>query len=227
MKKSCVLVHSDKVLEGVIKELADQYDPINFSYLNLDSTLKLSINSKKPDVLILSSSILTKGIDLIYNKYCCDEQKNFSSILLIDKKKELNFYRSKYPKIKDFVMKPFKFFQLVTSIKTVIVKRQSLNDQFKKVGGYILNKAKRELIVENKEIIKLTERESIILEYLLQFKGKSVSKKELLKNAMGYELNTATHTLDTHIYNLRKKLKKSVHAKSILKTDKERGYYLV
>ena len=217
MKKSCVLVHSDKVLEEVIKELADQYDSINFSYLNLDSTLKLSINSKKPDVLILSSS----------NKYCCDEQKNFSSILLIDKKKELNSYRSKYPKIKDFVMKPFKFFQLVTSIKTVIVKRQSLNDQFKKVGGYILNKAKRELIVENKEIIKLTERESIILEYLLQFKGKSVSKKELLKNAMGYELNTATHTLDTHIYNLRKKLKKSVHAKSILKTDKERGYYLV
>ena len=87
MKKSCVLVHSDKVLEEVIKELADQYDSINFSYLNLDSTLKLSINSKKPDVLILSSSILTKGIDLIYNKYCCDEQKNFSSILLIDKKK--------------------------------------------------------------------------------------------------------------------------------------------
>ena len=141
MKKSCVLVHSDKVLEGVIKELADQYAPINFSYLNLDSTLKLSINSKKPDVLILSSSILTKGIDLIYNKYCCDEQKNFSSILLIDKKKELNSYRSKYPKIKDFVMKPLKFFQLVTSIETVIVKRQSLNDQFKNVGGYILNKA--------------------------------------------------------------------------------------
>ena len=64
---------------------------------------------------------------------------------------------------------------------------------------------------------------------LANFKGtKTFTDLDLKRfNAMGYEFNTATHTLDTHVYNLRKKLRKSVHAKSILKTDKERGYYLV
>jgi len=55
------------------------------------------------------------------------------------------------------------------------------------------------------QIIRLTEKETAILEYL----GHStdpVTREELLGAIWGYDARIDTHTLETHIYQLRRKL---------------------
>ena len=58
------------------------------------------------------------------------------------------------------------------------------------------------------EAIKLTEKEAALLEYLCAASG-IVPRDELLASIWGYDSNIDTHTLETHIYRLRRKLMES------------------
>jgi len=55
--------------------------------------------------------------------------------------------------------------------------------------------------------IRLTEKESALLAFLAQSKT-PVAKKEILANIWGYDEQIDTHTLETHIYQLRRKMDK-------------------
>ena len=54
--------------------------------------------------------------------------------------------------------------------------------------------------------IKLTEKETDIIKLLSRANGSYVSKETLLKEIWGYNSKVTTHTLETHIYRLRKKI---------------------
>lgn len=73
-------------------------------------------------------------------------------------------------------------------------------------GAYCLQPAARQVVVDNSEaIIRLTEKETHLLEYLGRSK-KPVAREELLAAIWGYDARIDTHTLETHIYRLRRKL---------------------
>lgn len=80
------------------------------------------------------------------------------------------------------------------------------------------------LETETNQQISLTEKENAVLDYLLKYKNKKVSKDQLLKAVWQYHPEITTHTLETHIYRLRKKLN-SVHHQHILLFDAN-GYRL-
>ena len=64
-------------------------------------------------------------------------------------------------------------------------------------------------ILSNKfNSIRFTEKESEIFSTLMNDRKKGMNKKELLKIVWKYSEEIDTHTLETHIYSLRKKLKK-------------------
>ena len=70
------------------------------------------------------------------------------------------------------------------------------------IKNYILDKNEKKLF--NGEIfITLTEKEIFILDLLLEKKA-SVSKEELLSIVWNYAKGVDTHTVETHIYRLRK-----------------------
>jgi DNA-binding response OmpR family regulator len=54
--------------------------------------------------------------------------------------------------------------------------------------------------------VKLTDKETKIIQYLFKEKGKFISKEILLNRVWGYKSEISTHTLETHIYRLRKKI---------------------
>lgn len=54
--------------------------------------------------------------------------------------------------------------------------------------------------------IRLTETEAAILSYLLRAGDRAVPREELLGEVWGYSAAVATHTLETHVYRLRRKL---------------------
>lgn len=73
-------------------------------------------------------------------------------------------------------------------------------------GPYRLETYNRQIIyLPNNEIIRLTEKETALLEYLGQSEH-PVGRDELLAAIWGYDSSIETHTLETHIYQLRRKL---------------------
>ena len=85
------------------------------------------------------------------------------------------------------------------------------------------DKSSRQIFSDTISLI-LTEKENEIFNFLLK-SDTSVSKNSLLKKIWKYGDGIDTHTLETHIYSLRKKLERELKVKNILE-HKENGYYL-
>ena len=73
-------------------------------------------------------------------------------------------------------------------------------------GSYRLEPSLRHIVIETDgTVIRLTEKETHLLEYLGRNK-QPVAREELLAAIWGYDARIDTHTLETHIYHLRRKL---------------------
>ena len=56
--------------------------------------------------------------------------------------------------------------------------------------------------------------------------NKYISKKVLLKEIWSYSDEIDTHTLETHIYSLRKKIAKNSTLKNLINFEEKKGYFL-
>jgi DNA-binding response OmpR family regulator len=83
-------------------------------------------------------------------------------------------------------------------------------------GPFRLEPHMRQVVIEKTgAVIRLTEKETHLLEYL----GRSenpVSREELLAAIWGYDARIDTHTLETHIYRLRRKLDLTEDGRSVI-----------
>ena len=87
--------------------------------------------------------------------------------------------------------------------------RQKFNKQSKiNVGTYLINTNSREIILDKLKL-KLTEKEINTILYLNNSE-KPVSINELQDKVWGYQSELETHTVETHIHRLRKKIKKNL-----------------
>ena len=91
------------------------------------------------------------------------------------------------------------------------------------IRDYILDKNERVLKKGNK-ILKITEKETNFIDMLNSCK-KSLSKDYILKNIWAYSSDADTHTIETHIYRLRQKIKDNFGDSDFIK-NKEDGYSL-
>ena len=92
-----------------------------------------------------------------------------------------------------------------------------------KIKNYILDKNTR-VLKKNDITLKVTEKEVIFLEMLYSSK-KPLSRNYILKNIWKYSSETDTHTVETHIYRLRQKIKSHFSDADFIKNSKE-GYSL-
>ena len=106
---------------------------------------------------------------------------------------------------------------------------ETLIDAAPPVGGELplcgcrLNVAAREVrYSDDREPVKLTERETAILKYLYKAGDKIVGKAELLAEVWGYNPEATTHTVETHIYRLRQKIERP---EQVIMTE-DNGYKL-
>tara|TARA_B100001057_G_scaffold456355_1_gene503671 strand:- start:49 stop:618 length:570 start_codon:yes stop_codon:yes gene_type:complete len=116
---------------------------------------------------------------------------------------------------------PIKFFKLIEKINIEFLKFQYSKKSELKVGKYKINLNSRELTDEN-IILKLTEKESKIITYLLRI-NKPVSINELQSEVWGYHSDIETHTVETHVYRLREKIFKQFKNKKFILSEKN-GY---
>ena len=74
--------------------------------------------------------------------------------------------------------------------------------------------------------LRFTEKESQIFNSLLDNSNIYISKKNLLKKVWSYNEDIDTHTLETHIYSLRKKIEKNLLLKDLIIFEDNKGYFL-
>ena len=127
--------------------------------------------------------------------------------LFLVKKKDKFFYKNlKINKNQIFEIPdlPINLYSLIEKINIQLIK-QRYNYQSKVfLKNYVLDINSREIIKENKRL-KLTEREIDTILFLGN-KTKPQNIKTLLSEVWGYMPGIETHTVETHIYRLRKKI---------------------
>ncbi len=118
---------------------------------------------------------------------------------------------------------PIKISKLIEKINIQSLKFQFNEKSEFRIAQYKIDLNSRELIAEN-NTLKLTEKETNIIIYLSQSKD-PVSVDQLQFDVWGYRSKLETHTVETHIYRLRKKILKKFNDNNFILSHKN-GYQI-
>ena len=167
------------------------------------------------------------NFDLFYNeseKSIFEEQKkrgDNSFIIITHQKLKNNSINSK--QIMTVENYPLNLLSLIEKINSNLLMQQFNFQSNINLGDYLLDLNSRIISLKNNKL-KLTEREIQIILFLKKQK-QPININILQKEVWGYAEDSETHTVETHIYRLRKKIKKSFDDQSFIKSDKK-GYFI-
>lgn len=119
----------------------------------------------------------------------------------------------------DYVAKPFKLPVLLARIRAQLRQFQGSDDATFQVGPYAFTPATKMLTQADGRKIKLTEKETSILKFMLRAQQHAVTRETLLGEVWGYNSAVTTHTLETHIYRLRQKIEPNPATPRLLLTE--------
>jgi len=125
----------------------------------------------------------------------------------------------------DYISKPFSPNELVARVRALMrrSKRTEPEGSTLAFGPLVMDLGRHTVLDEGREV-KLTAKEFMLLQYLLQHRGRVLSRDLLLGDVWGYRYTGGTRTVDVHVRRLREKLPLLVDA---LVTVKQFGYKLV
>ena len=118
---------------------------------------------------------------------------------------------------------PINIFKLVEKINIKFLKIQFSSQSEVKVKNYIIDLNSREMMINNIKL-RLTEKEINTIIYLSK-SNKPVSIGELQEKVWSYQSDIETHTVETHIYRLRKKILSTFKDNKFITSEKN-GYQI-
>ena len=127
----------------------------------------------------------------------------------------------------DYLAKPFSPNELVARVRALVRRahRMGSPSSGRPVNyGSIQVDPERHMVTDNGAEVTLTAKEFMLLEYLLQHRGRVLSRDILLTDVWGYRYTGGTRTVDVHVRRLREKL--PLLSKAIA-TVKQFGYKLL
>ncbi|MDC0853553.1 winged helix-turn-helix domain-containing protein [Candidatus Pelagibacter sp.] len=163
------------------------------------------------------------GLDLNFKITFVDSEnslnkkvKDFNNYLIISNKKHLDINNQ-------FVLDnlPINIFKLVEKINIEFLKIQFNSQSEVKVNTYTIDLNSREMFINNIKL-KLTEKEINAIIYLSK-SNEPVGIFELQEKVWGYQSDIETHTVETHIYRLRKKILNTFNDNKFI-INKKNGY---
>ena len=148
------------------------------------------------------------------NKY------NFPSILAIKSMDKSNKISSG---LNEEIKVPFRIFDFKEKIVSSIAKNEFKKNSLINLKGYIIDKNERKIKKNNLEL-QLSEKE---IDFLILFsESKNPIRRDLvLKKVWNYSQETETHTVETHIHRLRKKILEKFNDNDFIKNNKK-GYFI-
>ena len=131
--------------------------------------------------------------------------------------------RNKKDQFNEVISLPVKLSDLNQIVENAVIKKNFNKNSSISIKQYKLDKNEKRLI-KDKIFILLTEKEIQLLELFLDNK-KPISKNIILKEVWKYSTSADTHTVETHIYRLRKKIKSKFSDENFILNNKD-GYLL-
>ena len=162
---------------------------------------------------------LNFNITFVDNENSLNEKvKNLNNYLIIADKRYSNINNQ-------FVLDsiPINISKLVEKVNIEFLKLQFNSQSEIKVNNYTIDINSREILKENTKL-KLTEKEINTITYLSK-SSKPVSINELQKKVWSYQSDIETHTVETHIYRLRKKFLNAFNDNEFI-ISKKNGYQI-
>ena len=147
-----------------------------------------------------------------------EKVKNLNNYLIISNKKYSGISNQ-------FILEkiPINIFKLIEKVNIEFLKLQFNNQSEVKVNNYTIDLNSREMLTKNTKL-KLTEKEINTITYLSK-SDKPVSIDELQEKVWSYQSDIETHTVETHIYRLRKKILNIFNDNNFIVSEKN-GYQI-
>ena len=170
--------------------------------MNNQNIIVYRFNSLYQILKELEEDINFRIIEISNEKSLINEIKDLNNYLIITKKQILKFNNQ-------FILSqlPIKIFKIIEKLNIEFLKQQFVEQSQVIINDYTIDINAREIFSKNIKL-KLTEKEVNTIIYLSKV-NKPISINELQTKVWDYHSDIETHTVETHIYRLRKKISKS------------------
>ncbi len=195
-----------------------------------EATTLTTFENTIQDILQINPDLILLDINLpnTDGEYICKEirkQSNMPIIIVTSRDNELDELLSINNGADHYITKPFNIQILLAKIGSLLrrTNMQEANDKID-VKDFILNTSNNTIEKDGK-IIELTKNEYKILKYLVQNRGKIVSREDIMECLWESESFIDDNTLTVNITRLRNKLEE-LELKKLLETKRGQGYIL-
>jgi len=159
--------------------------------------------------------------EIVFSKYKSESISTENSILVVHEK-EYNFFVKNINEYQIIKFKPpVNIFTFIENLNVKFIQKKYQDQSNVNVKDFFLDINSREL-KKGKSSLKLTERETDMILFLNKSK-KPVNVETLEKEIWQHSSELETHTVETHIYRLRKKIKAEFGSDELILSNKD-GY---
>lgn len=223
--KKIIIVDDDDLLRDSLKEQFSLHDEFSVSEAATAAAGIKAVKAEQADLVILDVNLP----DMDGREACKVMRRGGYKgpvIMLTAQTSESDTILGLDSGANDYVTKPFRFAVLLARIRAHLRQHEHSEDAVFKVGPYTFKPSAKMLVREDSRKIRLTEKETAIIKFLLRSGEQIVSRDVLLQDVWGYNAGVTTHTLETHVYRLRQKIERDPSHAEILVTEGG-GYRLI
>ena len=199
-------IYLTRVLEEILKNYKDQIKFEILSDVNQISDYKVFIT----DVMFLNK--LKDRLSNNHKILCIGEKNNFTN--LTNEISEISFLKV-----------PFKFSELIERAENLFSSLKLEKSNIRQFKEFDYDNQNR-MIRRNNSILRVTEKENEIFNFLISQTSDYVTREKLLSEIWNYNKEIDTHTLETHMYSLRKKIDDQLHLKDFIIYKEKKGYII-
>ena len=218
-----LIVEDDEKLQNELEIFLNHNGYEAESLKVFDDTIR-DILDIAPDLVLLDINL--PGAD---GEYVCKEIRKVSNvpiIIITSRDSEIDELLSINYGADHYITKPFNIQILLAKISSVLRRNSSANDVKDKIDAkdFVLNMQNSSISKDDK-VIELTKNEYKILKYLIQNRGRIVSREDIMETLWETESFIDDNTLSVNITRLRAKLEE-LGLKELLETRRGQGYIL-
>ena len=129
----------------------------------------------------------------------------------------------------DYVSKPVNYDELALRVRAVLRRSaagRASRDSIVRIGGVVVD-LDSHAAWHGEKAINFTSLEFAILRYFVQHRGRTVSRRQMLRDVWGMSDEVATRTIDRHVASLRKKIEIDPSHPTLIETVYGVGYKFI
>jgi two-component system, OmpR family, response regulator BaeR len=221
MVKKILIVEDEKKIAGLLEEYLENAG-YETEWVANGSMAVSRFKKGNPSLVLLD--LMLPGMDGIE---ICKELRKFSDVPIImvtAKIEEVDRLIGLELGADDYICKPFSPREVVARVKNVL-RRIHTEPRTKQlaIGDIVVDLDTQSVIIQGKQLI-LTPSEFSLLKAMMSQSNRVFSRNELLNKVQGYDFDGYDRTIDTHIKNLRKKIRSVIPDREIITSVYGSGY---